>query len=208
MKNPHDAYIAKAPEFAQPILTKLQTAVRKACPDVVETMKWKWPTWEHHGIMCGMAAFKAHVNMNFWRGQELSDPEGLFEESSNKTMVIMHFKKASDVPNQRTLIRYIKEAMKLNEATAAERKTRKPGTKKKAAPKKSVKAPADLLAALKKKKKALATFEDFSPSNKKDYVEWVTEAKRDETRQKRIAQAVEWMNEGKPRNWKYMKQWK
>lgn len=207
MKSPHDAYIAKSPEFAQPILTKIQKAMRKACPDVIESMKWSSPIFEHHGILGAMAAFKAHVNMSFWRGKEMSDPEDLFEPTDNKLMVIVRFKKASDVPSQRVLVSYIEEAMKLNEALASERKTRKPATKKKAA-KKTVKVPADLAAALNKSKKARSTFEAFSYTNQNEYVEWLTEAKREATRDKRLATAIEWMNEGKPRNWRYMKEWR
>lgn len=207
MKSPHDAYIAKSPEFAQPILAKIRAAMHKACPDVVEAMKWSTPAFEHQGAMTGMAAFKAHVNMSFWRGMLMEDSEGLFTSVGNTSMGFMRFEKLSDVPSQRVLTRYIKEAMKLNEAAALERKTRKPSAKKPAAKKKTVKAPADLMAALKKSKAALATFEDFSYSNKKEYVEWVTEAKREETREKRIATAVAQMKEGKPRNWKYMKKW-
>ncbi len=208
MKSPHDAYIAKSPEFAQPILTKIQTAMRKACPDVTETMKWSSPAFEHHGIITGMAAFKAHVNMSFWRGMQMEDSEGLFDSVGNTSMTFMRFEKPSDVPNQRVLTRYIKEAMKLNEAVASEKKSRKPTAKKTAAKKKTVKAPADLLAALKKSKKALATFEGFSYTNKNEYVEWITEAKREATREKRIETAVAQMKEGKPRNWKYMKEWR
>lgn len=207
MKSPHDAYIAKAPEFAQPILTKIQKAMRKACPEVIESMKWSSPIFEHHGILGSMGGFKAHVNMSFWRGVEMEDPEGLFEPTDNKSMVILRFEQASDVPNQRILTRYIKEAMKLNEAAVSERKTRKPSAKKKT-PTKTVKVPADLKAALAKNKKALATFEGFSYTNKNEYVEWITEAKREATREKRLATALEWMREGKPRNWRYMKEWR
>ncbi len=208
MKSPHEAYIAKAPKYAQPILKKIQAVMRKACPEVEETMKWSFATFEYHGLMTAMAAFKEHIHFSFWRGKQMEDPEGLFEDTNNKSMVVMRFEKLADVPNQHVFTRYIKEAMKLNEAAVSERKTRKPNAVKAPAKKKTVKAPADLLAALKKSKKALSTFEGFSYTNKNDYVEWITEAKRDATREKRIADAVEWMAEGKPRNWKYMPEWR
>ena len=204
MKSPHLAYIAKSPEFAQPILEKIHAAVHKACPNAVDSMKWSSPAFDHEGILATMAAFKAHVNFGLWRGMEIEDPEELIVSVGNTSMGFMRFEKLSDVPSQRVLNCYIKAAMKFNESAAKDRKTRKPGTAKKKAPK----APADLRAALKKKKRALATFEGFSPTNKAEYVEWVTEAKRDATREKRIAAAVEWMGEGKPRNWKYMKEWR
>lgn len=203
----HDEYIAAAPEFAQPILEKLRKVVHKACPDVEETIKWSSPHFEHQGILAGMAAFKKHVSFAFWRGKELSDPDGLFEGVGRTNMCALKIEKVADLPPEGVLVRYLKEAIKLNEAAAKAPNGKEKPAGRKASAKRTVKAPPDLMAALRKKKRALATFEGFSYSNRKEYVEWVTEAKREATRAKRIEQAVAWMAEGKPRNWKYMKNW-
>ena len=202
----HDSYIASAPDFARPILEKLRRAVHKACPDVEETIKWSMPNFGYEGMLAAMSAHKEHVRFVFWRGEELSDPAGLMSagDSSckNNAMGSMRFESAKDVPTQRVLVPYIKEAMRLNEEG---KKPRKPAQRR---AKESIKAPADLEAALKKNAKARMTYQGFSYTNRKDYVEWITEAKRDATRKKRIADAIAWMAEGKPRNWKYMKEWR
>jgi len=200
----HDAYIAGAAAFAVPILQKLQAAVRQACPDVEETIRWSTPHFDHHGILMGMAAFKHHVSVSFWRGREMSDPEDVLEVMGRTGVGVMRIERLADLPTQSVLVRYVEEAMRLNEAAAsAPRKT----AKKKAA-KRSVRVPADLAAALKKSRKAATTFDGFSYTHRKEYVDWITEAKRDATREKRVAQAVAWMAEGKPRNWKYRKEWR
>lgn len=196
-----DAYIAKSADFAKPILKKLRDVFHKACPQAEEALKWGSPSFIYHGLLGGMAAFKQHVSWGLWRSKEHSDPLGLFNDkcSGNFNSKLTSVK---DLPPDNVLIAYIKEAMKLNESfEAGERK----GPKKKGGRKdpNSVKPPADLVAAMKKNKKALAAYEAFPYSHRKEYVEWITEAKRDETRRKRIATAVEWMAQGKSRNWKY-----
>lgn len=207
----HDDYFAQAGEFAQPILAKLRKVIHKACPDVQESIKWSAPFYEHHGILIGLGAFKAHVTLSFWRGKEMSDPAGLFDGKARETLEIVRFESLKDVPSERVLAGYVKEAMAINEQaqSAAGKQAKQTAAKKKAkkAAKKVLAAPDDLLAALKRNQAAAKTFEGFSPSHKKEYVEWITEAKREATREKRLAQAVEWMAEGKPRNWKYMKPW-
>lgn len=202
----HDDYIRHAADFAQPILTKLRKVVHKACPKVQESIKWNSPHFELQGMLCGMNAFKKHVVFAFWRGAELSDTEGLLERMGKTGIAGMKLETVADVPGERVLVRYIREAAALNEAgRAAPRRTSAEKAPRKATVR--LAAPPDLLAALKKNKAAHAAFEGFSNSNRKEYVEWVTEAKREATRERRIAQAVEWMAEGKPRNWKYMKEW-
>ena len=208
----HDEYIAAAAEFAGPILEKVRAHVHKACPDVEESMKWSHPHFGYKGMLVGMSAHKAHVNVTFWHGAELEDPDGLLEVVGKTKMGNLRAEKVSDLPNQRTFVKFVKEAMRLNEAAESapskpQRKTGKKAGKKATTAARSVDAPDDLLIALRKKKRALATYDAFSYTNKKEYVEWVTEAKREATREKRVAQAVEWMSEGKPRNWKYMKEW-
>ena len=206
MKKPsnHDEYIARAAAFAVPILTKIRKVVHKACPDVEETMKWSTPHFDHDGPIAGMAAFKAHVSFGLWRGRELSDPDGLLEIVGKTGIGSMRLEKPSDLPSERVLLRYLKEAVRLNEAARAA--PRKKSTTRRA-PKKELPVPPALAAALAKHRRARATFDGFSWSHRKEYIEWIAEAKRDATRTKRVQTAIEYLSEGKPRNWKYMKEW-
>lgn len=204
----HDAYIDDAAQFAKPILERLRKIIHKSCPVAEETMKWSSPCFEHHGLMVSMAAFKAHVNLVFFRGKELEDPDDLFDGKARETLEIIRLESVSDVPAERILKKYLVAAAKLNEAKAEDGKpARKKATKAKPGGKSKqvIPVPKDLLAALSKQVAAKKTFDAFSPSAQKEYVEWIEEAKRPATRQKRIDQAIEWMAEGKPRNWKYMK---
>jgi uncharacterized protein YdeI (YjbR/CyaY-like superfamily) len=190
-----DAYIAKSPSFAKPILTHLREVVHEACPDVEETMKWSVPHFMYRGMLCSMAAFKEHCAFGFWKGALVVESDGKTDEAAG------HFgriTKVSDLPPKKVLAGYVKKAMELNESG-----TTLPRTPKRAS--KELVAPDYFMAALKKNKKALATFEGFSPSHRREYVEWIIEAKSEETRQRRLEQAVEWIAEGKPRNWKYMR---
>ncbi len=197
-----DAYIARSAEFARPILERIRKVFHKGCPELEETIKWGVPHFDYKGIMGGMAAFKQHVSFGFWKGELMSDPQGLFKADPKQSMCAVKASKPADLPPEKVLVAYVKQAAKLNdEGKKVSRMTGK-GTRKDA---KDIKPPADLLAALKKNKKALAAFEGFNYSNRKDYVEWITEAKQEATRQKRLATAIEWMAAGKPRNWKYMK---
>ncbi len=192
-----DAYIANAAEFAQPILRHLRQVVHETCPDVEETIKWRMPTFMYAGgILCGIAAFKQHCALGFWKS-ELIVPAGKL----NNEQAMGQFgriTKVSELPSKEELVGYIRQAMKLNEAGV-----KVPSQAKRDKPRLAPATPADLATALKKSKKAKATFDAFSPSCKREYVEWITEAKREETRSKRVAQAVEWMAEGRKRNWKY-----
>ncbi|MCI0637817.1 MAG: YdeI/OmpD-associated family protein [Gemmataceae bacterium] len=191
-----DAYIAKAADFAKPILQKIRTLFHKACPDMEEEMKWSFPHFVYRGILGSMAAFKQHVSFGFWKGSLLSDPEGLFKKVGDTSMAGHKVTSVADLPADKVLLAYIKEAVQLNEEGV-----KAPASRKR--PKKALEVPDYFLAALKKNKKALATFEKFSPSHKREYVEWVTEAKQEETRARRLAQAVEWMATGKSRHWQY-----
>jgi uncharacterized protein YdeI (YjbR/CyaY-like superfamily) len=193
-----DAYIENAPDFAQPIMTKVRKLFHRAYPDIGETIKWGNPTFEHKGIVGGFGAFKKHVAFGFWKAQAMADPENLFEGNVKASPVTIKWTSVKELPTDKVLVAYIKQAVKLNEDGVK-------AVKKKTARKPAPKAPPELMAALKKNKRALKTFEGFSPSAKREYCEWVSDAKREATRDKRIVQAVEWMAEGKPRNWKYMK---
>ena len=187
-----DAYIAKAANFAKPILTTIREMVHEACPDVEETIKWGMPSFSYHGIMCNMAAFKQHATFGFWKGS-------LVTENPADASAMGQFgkmTKVSDLPSKRDFKRYTKRAMELNEQGVTVKRPVKH------TPKKIPPMPAYFMAEIKKNKKALAAYEKFSPSHQREYVEWITDAKSDDTRNRRIAQAVEWMAEGKPRNWK------
>lgn len=194
-----DAYINKSAEFARPILKKIRALYHKACPQIEETIKWGFPHFEYKGVVGSMAAFKHHAGFGFWKGQLMRDSQKLFSGVGNTSMNAFKLTDVSQLPPDKVLIEYIQEAVELNE------KNIKVPAAKKRAPLKELKIPDYFLAALKKNKKALATFEQFPPSHKKEYVEWVTEAKQEATRERRLATAVKWMAEGKPRNWKYMK---
>jgi uncharacterized protein YdeI (YjbR/CyaY-like superfamily) len=194
-----DAYIEKSAPFAQPILEHLRELVHKACPQVQETVKWGFPHFEYKGILCSMAAFKQHCAFGFWKAALMKDEHKVLHVADKHAMG--HFNKISspkDLPADKILTSYIKEAMKLNED-----EVKLPGRTK--AAKKELEPPAELLAALKKNKTAQKTFEAFSPSHRREYIEWITEAKTDATREKRINTTIEWLMEGKGRNWKYTK---
>lgn len=193
-----DAYIERSADFAKPILGHLREVVHAACPDVQETMKWSFPHFEYKGILCSMAAFKAHCAFTFWSGSEVLG-------SDAKDGAMGHLGRITslrDLPPKRTLAGYVKKAMALKDAGV------KPAwAKARAAKAKSteVLVPDELSAALalKKNLKAKKVFDAFPPSHKREYCEWIAEGKRPETRLKRAAQAVEWIAEGKQRNWKY-----
>jgi uncharacterized protein YdeI (YjbR/CyaY-like superfamily) len=192
-----DAYIAKSADFARPILEHIRAVVHAACPDVEETMKWGFPHFQYKGLLCSMAAFKEHCAFGFWKGSlVLGKGDG---EADNAMGHFGRITKVSDLPSKRVLTGYIKKAMELNEAGV-----KSPTRSKPKAPKSAPVAPDDLAAALEKNPAARSTFEGFSPSHKREYIEWITEAKTPATRARRLETAVQWMAEGKPRNWKYM----
>jgi uncharacterized protein YdeI (YjbR/CyaY-like superfamily) len=185
-----DAYIAKAPEFAKPILAELRATVHGACPAVEEDIKWGAPHFMYKGMLCGMASFKRYAAIVFWKETLVLGKarKRINEELGRLTTV-------ADLPPKSVLAGYVRKAATLNDAGVKVERVRKPP--------KPVRMPADLAAALEKSKKAQAAFETFPPSHKREYVEWITEAKSDDTRARRLQQAIEWMAEGKSRNWKY-----
>jgi uncharacterized protein YdeI (YjbR/CyaY-like superfamily) len=191
-----DAYIAKARDFAKPILTEIRARVHAACPDVEEDMKWSSPTFMYHGMLCGMAAFKEHAIFGFWKGPLVLGSRA--EEAGTAGSFRTRLTKVSDLPAKKAMAADIKKARALNEAGV----TLPRATRGSAKP---VVVPGDLAAALGKNRKAQAAFDKFSPSHKREYVEWITGAKRDETRARRLHAAIQQISEGKPQNWKYMK---
>jgi uncharacterized protein YdeI (YjbR/CyaY-like superfamily) len=182
-----DAYIAKAGDFAKPILNRVRKLVHRACPQVEEDIKWNMPFFVHKGNLVATPAFKRHCALIFWKGRLI-----LGKERAN----LRRLTSLADLPGDKILLGHIRKAIELNEAgikapVRAKQKTAK------------VVVPPDVLAALKKNKKALAVFEKFPPSHKREYVQWITEAKREETRARRLATMLQWLAQGKSRNWKY-----
>ena len=190
-----DAYIAKAPEFARPILTHLREVVHDGCPEVVETLKWSHPSFEYKGVLAGMATFKQHCAFGFWKHALVVGEDPKAKEAMGS---FGQLKSLSDLPSKTVLLRYVKKAKKLNDDGVKV-------VREKTKPKKAVAMHPRLKTALAKKKGAMVHFEGFSPSQQREYLEWIAEAKAEDTRDRRIAQAVEWISEGKPRHWKYMK---
>jgi uncharacterized protein YdeI (YjbR/CyaY-like superfamily) len=190
-----DAYIARSAAFAQPTLEKLRALVHEGCPEVEETIKWGMPTFMHAGgILCGMAAFKQHVSFGFWK-HALVVGEGVERDGMGSFGKITSLR---DIPAKKTLLPMIRKAMLLNEQGV-----KAPGPRTRGAPRPPPQVPKDLAAALRRNKAARTTFEGFPPGQQREYVDWIVEAKREDTRSRRLAQAVEWMAEGKRRNWKY-----
>ena len=195
-----DLYIYNAADFARPILLHLRELVHAACPDVQETIKWSFASFDYKGPMCSMASFKQHCAFGFWKASLMKDKT--LTKNAESESAMGHYGKITslkDLPSDKKIIAHIKEAMMLNE------KGIKLPPRKVTTAKKEIVAPVYFLKQLKKNKKAFATFESFSPSHKREYVEWITEAKTDETKKRRIETAIEWMSEGKSRNWKYVK---
>lgn len=196
-----DAYIAKSQPFAQPILEHVRALVHRACPEVEETIKWGMPSFEYKGPYFGFAAFKNHCSFGFWKGNLLNDPDGLLEntkgERGNGMGNLGKITNFKELPKDKIILDFLKQAKKLNDDGVKLPPRKSTKTAKSVAPAKS------LLIALKKNKTAMKVFEGFSPSKKNEYFEWINEAKTEPTRDRRVAQAMEWIAEGKSRNWKY-----
>jgi uncharacterized protein YdeI (YjbR/CyaY-like superfamily) len=187
-----DAYIANSADFAQPVLAHFRALVHKACPDTEEKIKWGFPNFEYKGkMMASMAAFKQHCAVSFWKASLI---KGL-EVDKTAMGSLGRLTSLKDLPSDKKMLGYLKEAMILNEKDIKVPKA-KPAPKE-------VEIPDYFQKALSKNKKASQAFDGFSSSKKRDYIEWLTEAKTEETRDKRMATALEWIAEGKSRNWKY-----
>jgi len=189
-----DTYIERSASFARPILRHLRQIVHAGCPEVEETIKWRFPHFDYHGIMCGMAAFKEHCSFGFWKASLI------FKATTRDRDGMGHFGRITsieDLPGEKAFVGYVRKAARLNRAgiqDEVKRARRKP----RLAP------PPDLVGALKKNAKARKTFENFSPTNQREYIEWLLDAKREETRKRRLKTAIEWMAQGKPHNWRYL----
>jgi uncharacterized protein YdeI (YjbR/CyaY-like superfamily) len=202
--NPNiDAYIAKSKPFAQPILARIRELVHKACPNVVETIKWSRPFFEYKGAILGnMSGFKEHCSFGFW-GEEISgvlrDTKVLQPDAMGS---LGRIARIEDLPPNQQMLSLLRQAVAFIDSgnytspiSARQKVVKAPAT--------VLQAPPEFTRALKADKTAAAAFAGFSPSGKREYIEWIAEAKRPETRDKRIATAVEWISEGKQRNWKY-----
>jgi len=189
-----DAYIAKSAGFARPILTHLRELVHATVPEVTEEVKWGMPAFSYKGMMVGFAAFKEHAALNFWKHKLIFGEERPDDAMGSFGRITT----LADLPADEVLAGYLREAKRLNDEGV-----RAPPREKPAEERKEPAVPDDLVAALETSPAAMEHFEKFSPSKRKDYVEWITEAKSGATRKKRLDTAVEWIAEGKGRNWKY-----
>jgi uncharacterized protein YdeI (YjbR/CyaY-like superfamily) len=188
-----DAYIAKSADFAKPILRHLRKVVHEVCPPAEETIKWGFPHFTYEGILCGIAAFKEHCALVLWKGSLI-----VGDGDRDAMGHLGKIRSRSDLPTKKVLASYIKQAMKLNEAGVKSPTRSKPKTRK------PVVIPAELKAALAGSKAAAEKFAAFPPSHRREYAEWIAEAKGADTRERRAEQAIEWISAGKQRNWKYL----
>lgn len=190
-----DAYILSAAEFAKPILAHLRDLVHSACPQINEKLKWSCPHFDYQGSMCNMAAFKNHCAFGFWKAELVMEGK----QSQEGAGSFGRIESLNDLPSDKVLLAYIKKAAQLNEAGIKVPAALKPKIKK------ELIIPPELSAALKANPSASAAFNAFSNSHRKEYAEWISEAKTAETRERRIRTAIEWISEGKSRNWKYQR---
>lgn len=194
-----DLYISRAEDFARPVLEYLRKIIHEACPEVEETIKWGFPNFDYHGgILCSMASFKHHCAFGFWKASIMKDPDGILHTEQKEAMGHLgQIRNLKDLPSEKILKKYIKEAMRLNEEGIGLPARTKTGAKK------ELVIPSYFTKELAKNKAAKKVFEAGSYSFRKEYIEWITGAKTEETRLKRLNTAIEWMAEGKGRNWKY-----
>ena len=195
-----DEYIATVPDFAKPILIHVRKLIHQAHPEISESIKWGFPNFDYKGPLCSMASFKGHCSFGFWKASLMKDSRKLFSLAENATMGNLgRITSVKDLPSDKIVLEYLKEAIELNEQGI------KKAAKTKTGDQKPLVVPDDLDAALKKNASAKATFDKFPPGQKKEYITWIEEAKTTATREKRLLTAIEWMAEGKTRQWKYQK---
>lgn len=198
-----DAYISKAQPFAKPILKRLRALIHKGNPEVEETIKWGMPSFDYKGPFCSFASFKEHAVFGFWKYKLIKDPKGFLGEIFNKGGQSMgnlgRMTGIKDLPPDKAIIDFVKQAKKLNDDGI------KLPAKPKSTEKKEIATPTFFLKELRKNKKAFLFWGGFTNSKRKEYIEWITEAKTDETRNSRMETAVEWISQNKIRNWKYVK---
>lgn len=191
-----DEYIKNAQPFARPILTHIRELMHKGCPELTEGIKWGMPYFEYHGVIASMAAFKEHAVFGFWKEDLIPGMKKYIKEKEAMGSW-GRITSLDGIPPDKDIIEFVRIAAKLNEEGVKSLK-RKPKPV-------VVNMPDDFMNAIRANKKALETYENFSPSNKRDYTDWINDAKSEKTRSERMKTAIEWMSEGKPRMWKYMK---
>jgi hypothetical protein len=195
-----DAYIDEREPFAQPILRHLRHLVTEAVPEVVETTKWGMPFFEYRGVLCGMAAFKRHATFTIWKGHLIAEVAELYGDRSNQAMgTFGRIGSLEELPADEQIIDWLRQAAELNARNVKVPQRTRQAARPEATP------PDDFVSALDGNEAARITFESFSPSQRREYVEWIEEARTDSTRQKRLATAIEQLSEGKARHWKYQK---
>jgi uncharacterized protein YdeI (YjbR/CyaY-like superfamily) len=192
-----DDYISQKAPFAQEIFLQLRNTIHHAVPEITESIKWRHPCFESNGLLCAIAVFKQHVNFSFFKGKLLNDTAEIFALTENNELASLKLKTLSDIPTDDILINYLQQANVLNSANKSQKKK----TLRK--DKSSLIIPNDLTAALASNPMAKKTFNAFSYSKQKDYIDWLTSAKRASTRSSRLITAIEWIKEGKSRHWKY-----
>lgn len=193
-----DAYIDKSADFAKPILRHLRELVHKASADLKETLKWSCPFFDHDGPVCQMAAFKQHCAFGFWKASLMDDPYKILNQEPDTAGSIGRITSLADLPKDEILIQYIQQALVLNlEGIKVPSRVKNPADKK------ELITPAYFTEALDQNRLAKEQFEKFSPSQQKEYISWLAEAKAEATKIKRLQTAIEWISEGKIRNWKY-----
>jgi uncharacterized protein YdeI (YjbR/CyaY-like superfamily) len=190
-----DDYIERSADFAKPILRSLRATVHAACPDVEEAMKWSFPHFLYKGMLCSMASFKQHCAFGFWKGSLVLGASGSPEAMGQFGRITG----VAALPPRKQMATLIRKAMALNDEGVKVERPRRSGAR---AP---VKIPAELAAALRQNKKAHAVFTGFPPSHRREYADWIAEAKGEETRNRRLKTAIQWIAAGKRRNWKYMR---
>lgn len=188
-----DAYILKSAGFAQPILRSLRETVHRTCPGVEEDIKWGFPHFMYRGMLCSMAAFKEHCAFGFWKGALVLPAERRSEAAMGQ---FGRISRLADLPSRKVLAGSIRRAMQLNEK-GVKPERRAPRAKP------PIPVPPALTRALGRNPRAKAGFTKLSPSHQREYLEWISEGKAEATRNRRVSTAVEWLAEGKTRNWKY-----
>jgi hypothetical protein len=191
-----DAFIAKAQPFARPILARLRRAVHKGCPQVEETIKWGFPHFMHHGMLCGMASFKQHCAFGFWRGKDLAARDPRFEELRGAMGGYGKIASLADAPSEARLAALVRIAARFNAAGP-------PAKRRSIARKPPPRVPAALKAALQRDARARAAFAGFPPSARREFCEWIATAKRPETRAKRLSATIALLRKGRRMNWEY-----
>ena len=198
-----DSYINSSTDFSKDILNHLRELVHTSCPEIVEVIKWGFPNFEYRGqILCSMSAFKKHCSFGFWLGNEMEDPDNILQQIGKTAMgQLGQLKLLSDLPADEVLKKYITQAMKLSEA--GKKKDKMPAENKKKKISVTPEIPAYFQQKLEQEPLAKLTFENFSNSCKREYIDWIVDAKTEKTRDKRMQEAIEMLSAGKQRNWKY-----